>query len=764
MMLLVIITWITLLVASIISSSILEDLVENSQNNRNEIIKIPTISTDPLTSPFGSALRTLNRIKAFSPRGREAKSSVLLPKISSESSIQVSESTDEWENDSTMSMSVVSESLLEDLGLRSSRPSTPSLHSPSENLKKIISTSSSLAFLRPKQNSYESEGSSESSSDEFESTEIETREFDDKIITNDFYDQFALIEIDGDEDEEQDYAVISASNEMEITTSDLIPTAQSSAISVIPDHVLTNIVEYCGDIDLLEIRLTNKKFNEVCGIYLKLLSILTLKPGEADEATFDKKFHLSSTMMPFYRKQPQVRNLISGHFERPWNFMSLIEIFDLKGFKELAIFTDEFIETFLLPKLQNLPQNNQMEPSPIFLLGEALLKSKRILMFEKTILPILNRISVEIFSGIPVTNLFSDDFLNFSQTEEEEPKVLGATLHVAISYNLNFTVKHLIKLKITILNSKNHFGKTALLKIIEYLGKNRGTIQFGEEEKVDEWIEKANLEFSKGNLIQETFPGNSRLAIEMFLGILNQMFQMFQNREELISFLGFNQIYTIIVKMTGDPFPQRTTTLLHELVQAQQYDLIYYLGIYFGDLILCQLDINPLHMAAEMNDPALIAILLKFYVKFDVNSLTSSGSTALGLAVGAKCIKSLKVLLNDPRTDPNLNNSVSPLIRSIEIGPIEVVKLLLDHPSININHEIIRNSKILSPLGRTVALRKWDILLLLLRHPNNNYNIDQDASVLQHLKESEKLLMKFGDQYYDLLMLVRRVFLPTIEE
>jgi ankyrin repeat protein len=188
------------------------------------------------------------------------------------------------------------------------------------------------------------------------------------------------------------------------------------------------------------------------------------------------------------------------------------------------------------------------------------------------------------------------------------------------------------------------------------------------------------------------------------------------------------------------------------------------LGFYFGDLIRSQLDINPLHMAAEMDGPILVGILLKFYPQIDVNQLTTSGSTAVGLAVGKKCVKSLKALLNDPRTDLNLNKSVSPLIRSIEICPIEAVELLLSHPSINVNHQITRNSKILSPLGRAVTQRKWPVLDLLLQHPNANYDPDNDRVVLQHLKEAEKCLIRYGDQYYDLLMLIRRLILPTISE
>lgn len=305
-----------------------------------------------------------------------------------------------------------------------------------------------------------------------------------------------------------------------------------------PNSILTHIMEYCSDASLLDIRLVDKRFKENCDIYLNYLANLTLKPVQAAQASFDFKYALSSTMMPFYKNQPQVRELLSLLFksEKPWNFMSLTEVSYLKGFKELAIFSDEFIQDFVLPGLLLLPRNNPTEPSPIFLLGEALLKSKRIQFFDGTILPILNRVAVEIVQGIPVTELISPGFLDFHQ---EGQIVLGATLHSAICFNLNLTVLHLIKLQPDAMNFKNHCGITAFLKIVEYLGENRGTVQV-DEDHINEWMDRTILKFAQRNPIQENFGENSYLAVEIFLGILNQITEKLSNREEIVEFLGIN--------------------------------------------------------------------------------------------------------------------------------------------------------------------------------------------------------------------------------
>lgn len=767
-MILTVLTLISFLISSITSSS-LEDLnvkkfLKDCEENSIEMTVMPNVRTS-------SARKCLSRIKSLSPRSGAAqsffKSSPPVPIFFDNVKVSDLVDSDDDENDSTLNMSNVSESFLEDLGLRS-RPSTPSLpsHSPSFNLRKVAgsplsSSSLKLFYKRRKSEEFQSSSSSEDFSSEI--CGFESSGFESYKKGSDY--QFDYVELEPYEEynNNETKETEKYNNEMEIETVP-VPVEEKKSnlkLSNLPEFLLANILEFCSDTSLLEIRLVDKKFKDACDIYLNFLANMTLKPTvNVENISFELKYHLSSTMMPFFKNQPQIRDVISLILNKEsisWNLMSLNEIFDSRTFKKLAIFSDDFIKNILLPNLGK-SQISVLEPSPIFLLGEALLKSKRFALFENQILPILNRISREMFLGIPPTDFLSPNFLNLAEGQ----KVLGSTLHTAISYNLNFTVRHLIKLQVDILNSKNHFGVTGLLKIIEYLGKNCISIQV-DEENIEDWLESVNLKFIQGNSIQKTFLDNSFLVFEMFLGILNQISEIFKNQEEMINFLGFNQEYKIIFRVPNGNYYQRDTTLLHELVQNQQYDLIYTLGFYFGDFIKSLQDINPLHMAAEMNDPALVAILLKFYPQIDVNSLTSSGQTAIGLVVG-KQMKSLKVLLKDPKANPNLHNSVSPLIRSIEIGNIESVQLLLNHPSIDIHHKITVNSKILSPLGAAVARGRWDVLHLLLSNPNNKFNIDQDSTVMQNLKEAEKALLKYREKYYDLIIMVRHLILPTIEE
>jgi hypothetical protein len=779
-MILAVLTWITVLISSI-TSSLIEDLnniKENGSNKLNiykgqsiEMTVIPNTRSTP-------AKRALRRIKSFSPRSGMMQPNLFKNFAPVPISIDpIKGVDDEYENDSLLSMSSVSESFLEDLGLRS-RPSTPSLPSPSQKLSKIASFPSlSSTFYRKRRKSEEFQSSSEDFSSE--SSGLENDQFESDKVSNygfvaDY--QFDFIEIDddyGSYNNESKKArelelIESESKQTEIETMSQVQAEEKKSsliLSNFPDFLLARVFEYCSDASMLEIRLVDKKFNNACNIYLKFLENLTLNPSEAAEFSFESKYHLSSTMMPFYKNQPQIRDMISPlllNIDKPWNLMSLNDLLASKTFKRLKIFSNDFIKEIIIPQLDYLSRNpptaTTTEPSPIFLFGEALLKSKRFGLFDEQVLPILNRISMEMFTGIPATEYLSPNYLNLA----DDQKVLGATLHMVINYNLNYSVKHLVKLQVDVLNSKNHCGVTALLKIIEYLGQNCVPVEVDEED-IENWIKGVNLKFSQGILIQQNFPNNSFLAFEMFLGILNQVSEIFENREEAISFLGFNQEYKIIVRIPNGNHYIRYTTLLHELIKAQQYDLIYTLGFHYGDLIQSQQDTNPLHMAAEVNDPALVSILLNFYPQIDVNSLTSSGQTAIGLVAG-KQMRSLKVLLNDPRADPNLHNSVSPLIRMIEVGNMETVKLLLNHHSIDINHQIIKNSKVSSPLGAVVTWKKWDFLYLLLRCPNSKLNIDQDPMVIQNLKVAEKALMKFEERYRDLIMMVKKLILPTIQE
>ena len=63
------------------------------------------------------------------------------------------------------------------------------------------------------------------------------------------------------------------------------------------------------------------------------------------------------------------------------------------------------------------------------------------------------------------------------------------------------------------------------------------------------------------------------------------------------------------------------------------------------------------------------------------------GSLALELAVGHDRPEIVKLLLADPRVDPNLGRSSSPLHRAVFFSHVDVVQLLLAHPGIDVNLE-----------------------------------------------------------------------------
>lgn len=182
-----------------------------------------------------------------------------------------------------------------------------------------------------------------------ESQDLETEKFDGISVDSDY--QFDFIELDDLMEDEESPAFPPTEP----------PVTNMLDFANFPNSILTHIMEYCSDASLLDIRLVDKRFKENCDIYLNYLANLTLKPVQAAQASFDFKYALSSTMMPFYKNQPQVRELLSLLFksEKPWNFMSLTEVSYLKGFKELAIFSDEFIQDFVLPGLKLVKWSHQ---------------------------------------------------------------------------------------------------------------------------------------------------------------------------------------------------------------------------------------------------------------------------------------------------------------------------------------------------------------------------------------------------------------------
>lgn len=650
---------------------------------------------------------------------------------------------EDWEIDS---QSVVSESYLEELGLRNSKSSTPSLHSPSPRLIRQRSAPS-LSFLSQRTKDVEDFSSSEDDDEDDESVIAgDDSIFKGKIDDGNFLKLDDCLDVEPVESQKIEKKVFTAS------------------ISSIPDSVLSSIIEYCNDQELLDIRLVNRTFKSSCSSYLKLLSDLTTRPAVE---SLKEQYSLSTTMMPLFKKQPQINTILGKFFKFvPWHLLNLLDISELKGFKELAIFSDNFIENILVSELE-LTTSLTQEPPALFLLSEGLLKSKRFELFDRVLLPVLNRISMRIIdnSGLVVpAPQISTGFFEFAT---EDQKVLGATLHVAITFSLIFTMEHLVKLDPKSIQLKNRFGFSALMLIVENLRSFRGVTIPGPEadENISDWFKSYSDKFDVGQSIQQSFPGNSRLFIEMFLKIVNQIAELLETREDVVNFLGLNDSFTLI-RVYGDSLPEKTSTLLHEMISARQYDLIFSLGFYYGDLIQTpsNIHINLLHSAAEMNDPFLTATILKYFVNMKINELSVSGNTALGFAVGANGLNSARILLNDPGIDPNLNKNLTPLIRSIENSNlIDLTRLLINHPAININLSVKYHRRRYSPLSCAVNCRNWEALELLLMKKTNSIDTENMTN-LTLLKEAEGILFRAGERYEDLWSLVRRSILPSIQE
>lgn len=665
-------------------------------------------------------------------------------------------------DDSWASSSVVSEVFLEEMGLRNSRSSTPSMHSPSPSIRPQSSPLSLSRLILCKTINTPKSVSSSSDDDDFEDIAVNQLDSDDSSS--------------GSEIETYDINSVFPENNVATETvpggvslierqEDSSVTSANSYLTTLPDIVLAHIMEYCSDDNLLQSRQVDRMLNRACDSFLNFMTISTVKPPVHSNmfTSLFEKYSLASTMMPFYRKQAQIRetlnNLLSNN-GKSWHLMTLYEIHDFPEFVNLSIFSDAFISEILIPRLKVLPQNSPNQPSSLFLLGEALLKSKRFELFNSALLPVLNALSVQLFADIavpPNNNLISPGFLTF---ELENQIVLGSTLHMAINLNLSQTVYQLIRLQPSIIRLKNHVGRTALLQIISNLWKWQSSIPGPQlDEDLDGWMDEITAKFISGQSIQTEFIMNSRLLIEMFLGIIGQIRAISSSSQEAVEAMGFNEEFEVY-ELVRTTFYKHKATLLQELVSAQQYDLIISIGFYYGDFISNQEEINPLYVAAEKNNPTITGLLLKFFPAINVNQLTKSGCSAVGLAVSGKNFDALRVLLNDPRIDPNLHQSVSPLIQSIEFCPIEIVNLLLTHPAIELHHQILRHRKTVSPVERAVHLRKWRVLQSLLSHPNHNY--EQDYSAFVFLGEAEKRLNP--DDHYDLLQLIRKVILPTIPE
>ena len=760
--------------ASKIQNNFKEDLyatnLDATDYNTEEYFKSLSLAFSPRKSPRSS--------KSVSPRFSEKdllsinENSKGLSEIISSASIQDmylsndligEDDENELSDNDSQVPSFVNESYLEELGLLLSRNSTPVLHSPSRNFKRIAN-GPPFALLRKKFDAEDNESSCSSSSFDSCSDVV----YDEELVTFDTSKDFTSPMNTVFEDINDNVSSI-----IETEPLSRIINATPTSISSLNTEILSIIIEYCGDHTLLNARLISKAFNESCLNYLRFLSFLTLGADEVPFSTFFDRYALSSTMMPFYRTQPAIQDIINAYlpssnqlqqYNIPWKTDSIFKVSTIKDFVNLAVFSDEFISTVLIPNLSSLLVNPANDHAPLFLLGETLIRSGRISLFENYLLPMLNFVSVRILDQliVPENNLLSPGFIDF----QENQKVLGATFHVLIDLNLNLSIKHLIRMDPNIIGLKDHFGKTALMKIVENLWRWRVTLP-NPKLNINDWLNITLERFINGLPVQPEFPGNSRLSVQTFLLIMNQISGQNFTPEETVSFLGFNNIFMILSFLRGNTFALRKTTLIHELVSAQQYDLLFSIGFHYGHLIRNELKLNcPLHHAIEMNNSILTGILMRFFTNYNVNQLTSSGSSTVSLAINGNSLDTLEILLNDPRVDPNLHSKQNPLIQSIELSRFEAFSLLLKHPNINIHIQIPGHSELVSPLERVITLRKWDFLESLLNFSNHGY--EKDCSALRLLKVAEVCLTKSKSilllNRNELLNLISRILLPPIQE
>ena len=109
----------------------------------------------------------------------------------------------------------------------------------------------------------------------------------------------------------------------------------------------------------------------------------------------------------------------------------------------------------------------------------------------------------------------------------------------------------------------------------------------------------------------------------------------------------------------------------------------------------------------------------------DINLLGSSGQTLLHTATEHESIGSVKVLVENPRTDVNiarLRDGATPLYFAAFRGSITILKMLLALPQVDVNKQANYGQ---TPLLASIMFGKEDCVLALLN--DNRTNVNQSA-------------------------------------
>jgi hypothetical protein len=147
--------------------------------------------------------------------------------------------------------------------------------------------------------------------------------------------------------------------------------------------------------------------------------------------------------------------------------------------------------------------------------------------------------------------------------------------------------------------------------------------------------------------------------------------------------------------------------------------------------------------ASKTGDTELLQLLLKCKPEKKLYNM------ALILAIENHHTEAVKILLNDPNTNPKRDHHEF-LILAIEKQNTEIVKVLLEDPTINTG---IKNNV---PVYKAIDGKNVEILKILLQHPNIDPTADKSdilryalknhkADMVDILLEDDRILKKLGE-------------------
>ncbi len=150
--------------------------------------------------------------------------------------------------------------------------------------------------------------------------------------------------------------------------------------------------------------------------------------------------------------------------------------------------------------------------------------------------------------------------------------------------------------------------------------------------------------------------------------------------------------------------PEQYVEEFEQAIYADQIDRVRQLLQIFPDLIYVEfLSGSPLKAASQNNHTTIVSLFLEFPI--DVNT-TSWGTTALYWAAHEGHEEIVRLLLNDPRIDPN--KGTTPLSAIAKCGSLQlqkecyrnIVQLLLNHPKTDPTIPSMLGQYLVTPLER----------------------------------------------------------------